>query len=111
MHTRNRLLSLMATALLILPAFQSANATTAAPVYREIKEWLIACDNTRFCEAKGFNDQHDGLMRITREAGPNGKLEVMFELPKPISMLTPKLDGRVFTLSGRDWKQESSKDA
>jgi hypothetical protein len=54
----------------------------ARPVYREIEDWVIACDNTRACEARfsiadaGAGDSDYGDLRITRQAGPEGALLV-----------------------------------
>ena len=55
------------------------------PVYREIGDWLIACDNTRQCIAKYLLGEHDGDtnpydedagIAIARAAGPAGDLSV-----------------------------------
>jgi hypothetical protein len=55
------------------------------PVYREIGDWLVACDNTRQCLAKHVLGDHDddtnrydvdaGIV-IARAAGPAGDLSV-----------------------------------
>lgn len=55
------------------------------PVYREIGDWLVACDNTRRCVAKYVLDDRDGDTSpydedagivIARVAGPAGDLTV-----------------------------------
>ena len=67
------------------------------PVYKEIKDWLIACDNTRFCEAKGFSDAESAAMRITRSAGAEDDLAV--EIDAPDTNVEP--DVAIFSLDGR----------
>ena len=55
------------------------------PVYREIGDWLVACDNTRECVAKYVLGEQDGDTNpydedagivIERAAGPSGGLSV-----------------------------------
>jgi hypothetical protein len=52
----------------------------AQPEYREIKDWVLACDNTHACFAK-YDAADDGsggggYLSVARDAGPNGKLAV-----------------------------------
>ena len=72
----------------------------ATPVYREIKEWVVACDNTRRCKAKYLPSDDGpgdgGYLSIEREPGPVGPLTVTLEgleetTPNPASL---RLDGR-----------------
>ncbi len=60
-------------------------AQTVLPVYREIGDWLIACDNTRDCVVRQVHDPSRALadgeaedvgIDIARKAGPNGAIEV-----------------------------------
>jgi hypothetical protein len=73
----------------------------APPVYREIKDWVLACDNTRVCFAK-YDPADDaasgeGYLSITRNPGPAGALVVSMEdeddgaVPDPRSL---RLDGQ-----------------
>ena len=45
---------LFAAALIALTMAPAASAAT--PVYREIKDWVVACDNTARCEAIGMQE-------------------------------------------------------
>ncbi|SDT11926.1 Protein of unknown function [Pseudomonas asplenii] len=70
-------------ALLIAVTSCTAYAEEQVPLYREIKDWVIACDNTRSCTAIGAVPMRDDTgarltfsLRITREAGPEGALRV-----------------------------------
>jgi hypothetical protein len=54
-----------------------AAATTAAkPAHAAIKDWEVACDNTRACEAVGFQSEDGGSAPVSlwlgRPAGPQG---------------------------------------
>jgi hypothetical protein len=62
-------------------------AAAADPSYREIKDWILACDNGGTCQAKFVLDDmaptgalpdnaSQGYLAISREAGPDGKLIV-----------------------------------
>lgn len=44
----------LAAALVALTMAPAASAAT--PVYREIKDWVVACDNTARCEAIGMQE-------------------------------------------------------
>lgn len=90
----------------------AGSAAAATPVYREIKDWVLACDNTRACIAKFVADESAtkpsdgdvGYLAVSREPGPSGKLVVTVEgdehAPDPASF---RLDGKplVQTLSWR----------
>ena len=77
-----------------------ADVQGAAPIYREIKQWVVACDNTRACFAKYDSTDDEGAgggyLSVTREAGPNGRLAVTIglddHLPSPAAL---RLDGAV----------------
>lgn len=69
-------------ALLLAVTSCAANAAEQVPLYRVIKNWLIACDNTRSCTAIAATPMRDDTgtltfsLRITREAGPEGALRI-----------------------------------
>jgi hypothetical protein len=68
-----------AIALAALAAVTAASAP-AKPVYREIKDFVVACDNLRTCRVRWAPESGDGgfeaYFDITREGGPNGRLRV-----------------------------------
>ena len=72
------------------------------PVYREIGEWLVACDNTRQCVAKYVLGDHDGDtsafnedagLTISREAGPSGDILVEVTSGSKFDPGTIRVDG------------------
>ncbi len=80
-----------------------AAAPSTAPVvqsYNTYKSWLVTCDNTLQCEAKGF-DQERGApaqFSITREAGPQGKLHALITAESAFGAGDIKLDDRTLSL-------------
>ncbi len=60
------------------------------PVYREVKQWIVGCDNTRRCVARfvasefsrppALRGRELALMSVSREAGPSGALTVSLSL-------------------------------
>ncbi|KQN03853.1 DUF1176 domain-containing protein [Sphingomonas sp. Leaf25] len=63
-------------------------ATDARPVYREIGDWLLACDNLRNCVARAARDpaaapvagdDAEVRMDIARDSGPNGAVTVRLQ--------------------------------
>ena len=88
----------------------AAETPRAVPAYVEIKDWLAACDNTRFCDARGFSDDHPELsMSIRRQAGPEGRLEVTFESQAKLDPTTLQLDGAPLDAAG-PWTSRSDGD-
>ena len=72
-----RLLSFtLLSCVIALPTFQSALATE---IY---KDWAVACDNTRHCEAIGFQNQDSVsapvLLYLQRDAGPATLVQATF---------------------------------
>jgi hypothetical protein len=85
------------SAIFTLPA--SAAAPGKVPAYLEAKDWLIACDNARRCDARGFSDDHQGTeMIITRDAGPNAWPRIVLESMGPLPPDNATLDGKPFAL-------------
>lgn len=58
------------------------HAAEKVPLARDIKDWIIGCDNTRTCTAISAVQERDDTgfstfsIRVTREAGPQGALHV-----------------------------------
>jgi hypothetical protein len=50
----------------------------AVPLYREIKDWVVACDNARRCQALSARESDYSPLRLllSREAGPDGQLQL-----------------------------------
>jgi hypothetical protein len=88
-----------------------------APIYRELKDWVLACDNTRACFAKFVfdemgkrpSDADPGYLSVTREAGSNGKLTVTLQgnehTPDPTEF---RLDGR--PLRAFPWRRDDGEE-
>jgi hypothetical protein len=104
MKTRIQLLAVV-LALAGGPAAVAAEAPSpgllgAAPVYREIKDWVVVCDNSRACFAKYQGDEmtgSTGYLSVSREAGPGGRLVVSIEDwdgDHPPDRSTLRLDGK-----------------
>lgn len=56
----------------------AAAAPEAVPLYREIKDWVVGCDNTRYCTAvlADHSEQSRIFIRVQREAGATGALHL-----------------------------------
>lgn len=92
---------------LALPAAPPAGGAVAAasayreiPAYREIKDWVLVCDNARSCRARSAPEEDgvfSGSLDVARAAGASGRLAVTLEeaeadaAPQPATLA---LDGR-----------------
>jgi hypothetical protein len=87
----------------------------AAPVYKEIADWIVACDNTRTCVAKAAPaddsataPETPGYIRLERAGGASGAAEVRLTADNPF---TPDLwlDGKPLAVKG--WTYSKADDA
>lgn len=102
---------MLVTALLLasLPAALPAAAAPALPAYREIRDWIVACDNTAECEAVGAQEEGNGdiLFRLRSQPGPDGGLFFSIESALPIRMETMRLDGKPVLVDLTQWEHRS----
>lgn len=80
--------------------------TPGEPLYREIKQWLVGCDNLRDCRAKFvrdiFNDAPDmakhrsARLDVARQAGPDGRLTLTLAVLGDEAAEKDKAEPRVF---------------
>ena len=88
----------LAAALVALTMAPAASAAT--PVYREIKDWVVACDNTTRCEAIGMQEAYPQIiLRLVVDAGPSGEPELSLESEAPVAARDLRLDGARFAAS------------
>ena len=71
-------------------------AAPAVPAYREFKDWIVACDNVRRCEARLAPATGDTLpmrLLVARESGPAGAVDLELAGEKPLAPDAVRLDG------------------
>lgn len=81
----------------------STGACAATPIYRQFKDWVVACDNTARCEARGANEISPLMLRLIAEAGPAGGLSLALESGVPVDVATLRIDGKPPTLDTHHW--------
>jgi Protein of unknown function (DUF1176) len=100
----------LVSSVLIAAGIAYAPVQGAAPEYREIKDWVLTCDNTHSCLAKYVAADYGvadggGYLSLERGPGPNAGLTVTVETvegdtaPDPTTL---HLDGH--SLPGFAWK-------
>jgi hypothetical protein len=72
------------------------------PAYKTFGRWVVACDNVRRCEARGFDDTTRADLRIVRDAGPALPTMTYTWDPAP-NPATLRLDGKPLTLPAPAW--------
>lgn len=88
----------------------SASTCAGTPVYRQFKDWVVACDNTARCEARGANDISPLMLRLIAEAGPAGGLSLALESGVPVDVASLRIDGRPLALGTRHWTLSPERD-
>lgn len=115
-----RLPARAAFAALALSAAAPAAAQPGMPVYREIRDWVVACDNTARCEAAGMAEAYPQLvLRLVSDAGPDGAPTLLLESEAAVDPARLRLDGRPFAAAallqpaaaGDDGRQRIGRDA
>lgn len=87
-----------------LAALAAATAAPlpARPVYREIRDFVVACDNLRTCTVRWAPDfGSGGYLRLSRGGGPKGQVEITLA-----EIETAPPDGRSLKLDGRPFGRE-----
>jgi len=80
--------------LLLLPAM--GWAAEEVPLYTDIKNWVVVCDNTRHCTAMSADEDQENAplsLRIDRDAGPDGVAQVSIAINGQVTD-PPLLDGQ-----------------
>ncbi len=86
-------------ALLILPA---ATLLPEVPVYRTFGRWFVACDNTRACVARGFDEYTRAQLELTRQAGVS-PATLTLSAERRIVAGNVRLDGAPVALPAPAW--------
>jgi len=92
-------------ALLLLATFMLLPAATplpTVPVYREFGRWLVACDNTRACIARGFDEITRAQLDLIRPAGESLPT-LRLSADTPIDVDAIRLDGKTLPLPAPAW--------
>lgn len=91
----------------------SVAASPSDPVqsYDTYGSWLVACDNTLACVAKGFRNTYQGSeIRIERDAGPRGSLIASISATHKFALPDVRIDGQPAGLTGPAWEITTSDD-
>lgn len=101
---------LSAAAILLLFA---CPAVAGQPVYREIKDFVAACDNGGACQVLGLAEQ-DGadplVLDIQRAAGPAGAARLRLSAMQRFRAADLRLDGDAAALSALPWRDPDDGD-
>jgi len=98
--------------IVVLAFFTVWPAMAAAPVYREIRDFVVACDNTRACRVLGFPEGGGEylILDLRRDAGPAGKAVLRLSASRRFAASEFRLDGRPSALSALPWRDAGSQD-
>lgn len=94
---------LLLAALLLLPA---AAPLPAVPLYRQFGRWLVACDNTRACVARGFDEVTRAQLDVVRPAGAT-RPKFILSAADPFDVAALRLDGRPLPLPDPAWSKST----
>lgn len=87
----------LSVALALALAGAAAQAAPGVPAYREFRDWIVACDNARRCEARLAPASGEPValrLALSREAGPEGAVELELAGEKPLPASAAQRDGQ-----------------
>ncbi len=95
-----------ATLLPVAALLLAAASPPPVPLYRTFGRWVVACDNVRRCEARGFDERTRADLRVIVEAGPATPAVTLTwdEQPTPSGFT---LDGQPIELSPPTWSLDA----
>lgn len=99
--------TLIVSALLAFSALPAAAGTAkpAWPAYRAFGDWVVACDNTGACEARGGSDAAEALrVSLHREAGAGAAPTLAIGGLARRAPRALRFDGAALPLDPRDWR-------
>jgi len=95
---------------IILALSAATGSATAAPVqsYDDYRSWLVACDNTLSCVAKGFGEGAiRAELKIEREGGANGALIATMASEAAFAPGDIMVDGKPLRLDMSVWERST----
>ena len=99
------------TAPLCLLATMLAFSAQAEPLQAIYNDWQVSCDNLNHCAARNSQDGQELVMKITREAGPEGKSSVSIDYQRnsdeqmadaPVANRL-QMNGKTLSFNHREW--------
>ncbi|PBI82241.1 DUF1176 domain-containing protein [Rahnella victoriana] len=99
------------TAPLCLLAGMLAFNAQAEPLQAMYNDWQLSCDNLNHCTARNSQDGQELVMKITREAGPEGKASVSIDFQRNSEEQTTEapvanrlqMNGKTLSFNHREW--------
>ncbi|MBV9537455.1 MAG: DUF1176 domain-containing protein [Acidisphaera sp.] len=104
---RARLLLALVAVLPAAAAPAAAAPPPAVPLYRTFGRWIVACDNTRSCEARGFDEVTRADLRLLRDAGA-APARLVLSAGDPFDVTALRLDGAALPLHAPAWTTDTS---
>ena len=93
---------LLLAAALLLPA--AAPPPPPVPIYRQFGRWLVACDNTRACVARGFDEVTRAQLDLVRPAG-DARPKLILSADGAFDAAALQLDGKPLPLAAPAWSK------
>jgi len=99
------------TAPLCLLGTLLAFSTQAEPLQAIYSDWQVSCDNLNHCVARNSQDGQELVMKISREAGPEGKSSVSIDYQRnsdeqsadaPVAGRL-QMNGKTLSFNHREW--------
>ncbi|RJT14376.1 DUF1176 domain-containing protein [Rahnella inusitata] len=99
------------TAPLCLLAGVLAFSAQAEPMQAMYNDWQVSCDNLNHCAARNSQDGQELVMKITREAGPEGKSTISIDYQRNSDEQSAdapmanrlQMNGKTLSFNHREW--------
>jgi hypothetical protein len=88
--------------LVFVTTLPAAAPLPAVPIYRSFGRWLVACDHTRACVARGFDEVICAELDLVRDAGV-ARPTLSLSAEDPIDAVALRLDGKPLAFPAQGW--------
>ena len=90
----------------LLLVMLAAAAPPPVPAYTAFGRWIVACDNIRHCEARGFDETRHADLRVVRDAGA-ATARITLTVEAPPAPETIQLDDTPIALASPAWAADA----
>ncbi len=88
-----------------MTVLMAAAAPPPVPVYRQFGRWIVACDNTRACVARGFDEVTRAQLDLASPAG-SAPATLTLSAADAFDVAVLRLDGKPLPLPALAWSKD-----
>ena len=101
---------LLSTALAAWASTTAFGAREPSPIYKQLRDWVLVCENTRRCDARALVENSPAIISVEREAGPDTPVTVRIRGKGVLRADSLRIDGEPGGLPIFGWRTDQTAD-